>query len=215
MNDLFGFTEEEKFFLDHLAYETIQHRPSLVYRWCQDHAVEPHELAPLGHIRSYEYTIEPPKGSWSDPWPSASQFRKRAKAAADFLRGTGEWPIPDPPLAALPMSRHEREFYDLYVGELYITYYGRAHDLLARHGIRYEHLAALWSPYMAAWIAIGYSWCYHIPPLPLDQELPCPWESAEAAVIRISELKGGIQAIDQGRDIAPPTAPQTEESLHE
>ncbi len=67
MNDSFELTEEEKLFLDHLAYETVQDRPSLVYRWCRDHGVEPHEMAPLGEIRGYKYTLEPPKGLCPTP----------------------------------------------------------------------------------------------------------------------------------------------------
>ena len=211
MDVTFDLAEEEKRFLDHLAYETVQHRPSLVYRWCRDHGVEPHELGPLGEIRGYEYTLEPPKGSWSAPWQSASQFRERAKAAADFLRSAGKWDANRRAGTALPMNRHEREFYDLYVGEICNHYSGRACYLLQRHGITYEHLAAMWSPYAAAWVAIGFEWCYHIPPLPLDLDLACPWDSAEAMVIRIGELNGGTQASAQGRDIARPSVPRAGE----
>jgi hypothetical protein len=140
VNDRFKLTEEENLFLDHLAYETIQHRPRFVYRWCRDHEVEPHEMAPLGEIRGYEYTLEPPKGSFPTPWKSASQFRERARIAMDFLLATGKRTIPSPSKETRPMDPSEREFYGLWLGEMSISYIGRASYLLARRGITYDHL---------------------------------------------------------------------------
>lgn len=200
MNDRFELTEQEKLFLDHLAYETVQHRPSFVYRWCRDHEVEPHEMAPLGDIRSYEHTVKPPKHPCPRPWGSISQFRQRAKAAADFLRATGKWSIPLNPSNSQPLNRPEREFYGLWVGELFITYYGRATQLLANRGIQYNHMLLLWSSYHAAWDALGYAWCYHIPPLPLDPDLPCPWDSVEGLAIRARELNGHSPVTVGGRE---------------
>lgn len=188
MNDLFEVTEEEKLFLDHLAYETVQHRPSFVYRWCRDHEVEPHEMAPLGEIRGYEYTLEPPKGLCPTPWKSASQFRERSRAAMDFLLATRKRTIPSPSKEIRPMTRSEREFYGLWMGEMSILYIGRASYLLARRGITYNDLLSMWRPYHTAWDAIGYDWCYHVPPLPLDLDLPCPWDSIEALASRVKEL---------------------------
>ena len=212
MNDPFELTEEEKFFLDHLAYETLQHHPGWVYRWCRDHDVEPYEIAPLGDLRDYEYTLEPPKGSRSAPWKSAAQFRERAKVAADFLRATGKWEILRSPNTALPMNRHEREFYGLWLGEECSCFIARASYLLAKRGLNYDHMMQLWHSYQAAWDAIGYHWCYHIPPLPLDLDLPCPWDSAEAFAIRVKELTGVSPNAGRERDTEQSPAPHDSES---
>ncbi len=50
-------------------------------------------------------------------------------------------------------------------------------------------MTAICANYAAAWDALG-PWCYHIPPLPLDLDLRCPWDSAEALAIRVEELNG-------------------------
>jgi hypothetical protein len=98
MDTIFELTQSEQFFLDHLAYGTLQHRQCFAYGWCRKYDYEPYELAPLGHLRGYDYTLEPPKGSWSDPWHSVSQFRERA-TAADFLRTTGQQTIASSPIS--------------------------------------------------------------------------------------------------------------------
>jgi hypothetical protein len=188
MESSFQLTDVERSFLDHFAYETTQHRPGLGYRWCREHDVEPHELAPLGQIAGYEYVTEEPKCSWSPPWQTASELRERARTALDFLRSTGHWAVTHTQGRAQPLTRHEREFYDLWWGEVSMHYLGRAHYLAARRGITYDHFSSMWLSYAAAWNSFGYSWCYHIPPLPLDLDLPCPWDSAEAMASRINQL---------------------------
>ncbi len=214
MNYPFDLSEEEKLFLDHLAYETIQHRPNCVYRWCREHGIEPYELAPLGAIHAYEYTVEPPKGLCPKPWASRSQFRERAEAAADFLRATGKWAISLTPMDPQPMTRPEREFYDLWLGELFVTYVGRASYLLAKRGIYYNHMTLLWGSYQAAWDAIGHAWCHHVPPLPLDLDLPCPWDSVEGLASRARELVGLSPVAVRGLDSVVLPVPRTGGSTH-
>jgi hypothetical protein len=90
MDNALDLTQSEELFLDHLAYETIEHRQCFAYRWCRQHNVEPYALTPLGqrirdHLRSFrqdvaflygsmERTRRSPRFASSDPIQSQSSM---------------------------------------------------------------------------------------------------------------------------------------------
>jgi len=83
----------------------------------------------------------------------------------------------------------ERQFMDLYVREGFThDYNGHANSISKAIGITYDHFATLWKYYKVAWETVG-EWPDHLPPLPPDPNMPCPWETVTALETRIKELQ--------------------------
>jgi hypothetical protein len=94
------------------------------------------------------------------------------------------------------LTLHERKFMDLWLREEYThDYQGHAQTASRDRGITYDHYVKhyvkLYPFYQEAWKLIG-QWPDHLPPLPDDPNLPCPWESQEKLEARLQELKSFI-----------------------
>jgi hypothetical protein len=77
---------------------------------------------------------------------------------------------------------------DLWLREGYThDYEGHAQTTSRERGITYDHYVELYPFYPEAWKPIGQR-PDHIPPLPEDPQLPCPWESREKLEARLQEL---------------------------
>jgi hypothetical protein len=87
------------------------------------------------------------------------------------------------------LTEHERRFMDLYLREGFThDYEGRAHRDSWARGITYDHYVRLYPFYEEAWRTLG-EWPDHLPPLPDDPDLPCPWDSREQLEARIAGLE--------------------------
>jgi hypothetical protein len=87
------------------------------------------------------------------------------------------------------LTEHERRFMDLYLREGFTQdYEGHAHRASREKGIVYDHYVRLYPFYEEAWRCLG-EWPDHLPPLPDDVSLPCPWDSKDHLEARIAELE--------------------------
>jgi hypothetical protein len=90
------------------------------------------------------------------------------------------------------LTDHERRFMDLYLREGFLhDYDGRAHRASRAKGIVYDHYVRLYPFYQEAWRLLG-EWPDHLPPVPDDPDLPCPWDSPEQLEARIAELEAPV-----------------------
>jgi hypothetical protein len=87
------------------------------------------------------------------------------------------------------LSQAERQFMDLYLREGFThDYEGHAHRASRERGISYDHFVELYPYYQEAWKFVG-EWADHLPPVPEDSRLPCPWDSKDQLETRLRELK--------------------------
>jgi hypothetical protein len=87
------------------------------------------------------------------------------------------------------LSQAERQFMDLYLREGFThDYEGHAHRVASERGITYDHFVELYPFYQEAWKLIG-QWPDHLPPLPDDPMIGCPWESKDQLEARVRELR--------------------------
>jgi hypothetical protein len=87
------------------------------------------------------------------------------------------------------LSEHERQFMDLFLREGFMhDYEGHAHQASWAKGIVYDHYVKLYPFYEEAWRVLG-EWPDHLPPIPDDPGLSCPWDSKEQVEARIAELE--------------------------
>ena len=90
------------------------------------------------------------------------------------------------------LTPHERQFMDLWLREEYThDYEGHAQRASRDRGITYDQFVELYPFYQDAWKLIG-QWPDHLPPLPEDPNLPCPWDSKEELEARLLELRAFI-----------------------
>jgi hypothetical protein len=87
------------------------------------------------------------------------------------------------------LTESERRFMDRYLREGFLhDYEGPAHQASWAKGIVYDDYVRLYPFYQEAWRLLG-DWPDHLPPLPDDANMACPWGSREQLQARIAELE--------------------------
>lgn len=90
------------------------------------------------------------------------------------------------------LTKHERQFMDLFLREGFTQDDdGHAHRSSRARGIVYDDFVRLYPFYEETWRVLG-KWPDHLPPLPEDPDLPCPWPSKERLEARIAELEAVV-----------------------
>jgi hypothetical protein len=90
------------------------------------------------------------------------------------------------------LTEHERQFMDLFLREGFThDYDGHAHQASWAKNIVYDDYVRLYPFYQEEWKLRG-GWPDHLPPLPDDPHLPCPWDSREQLEARIAGLESFI-----------------------